>query len=315
MRRVVLALLLAAPAPLLAQQRDWTKVEVKAEKVAEGVWMITGAGGNIGLSAGADGAFLIDDQYAPLTDKIKAAVASVTDKPIKFLLNTHYHPDHVGGNENLGAGGSLIVAHENARKRLSTDWFNEAFGRDMKALAPAGLPVVTFTESVSFHWNGEEIRAFHVPPAHTDGDTAVYFVKTNVLHAGDLVFNGLYPVIDYGAGGSIDGMIAACDLLMGRIDEKTRVIPGHGPLTDKAGVKEFRDMLATVRDRIKPMVAAGKSVEEVRAIRPTAEFDAKWGGGFNKPDPWVGIVYASLGGKLPTRTPTPAVTATPTPKK
>jgi glyoxylase-like metal-dependent hydrolase (beta-lactamase superfamily II) len=306
MKRIALGVLLAAAAPLTAQQRDWSKVEVKAEKVAEGIWMITGAGGNIGLSAGADGAFLIDDQFAPLTEKIKAAVASVTDKPIRFLINTHYHPDHVGGNENLGAGGTLIVAHENARKRLNMEWFNETFRSQMKPLPATALPVVTFTESVTFHWNGEEIRAFHVPPAHTDGDTAVYFAKANVLHTGDLQFNGLYPVIDYAAGGSIDGMVAACDRLMAVIDEKTKVIPGHGPLTNEAGLKEFRDMLATVRDRVKPMVAAGKSIDEVRAAKPTADFDAKWGGGFYKPDVWVGIVYASLGGKLPPPTPTPA---------
>jgi glyoxylase-like metal-dependent hydrolase (beta-lactamase superfamily II) len=186
------------------------------------------------------------------------------------------------------------------------EWFNETFRSQMKPMPAAALPVVTFTESVTFHWNGEEIRAFHVPPAHTDGDTAVYFAKANVLHTGDLQFNGLYPVIDYAAGGSIDGMVAACDRLMAVIDEKTKVIPGHGPLTNEAGLKEFRDMLATVRDRVKPMVAAGKSIDEVRAAKPTADFDAKWGGGFYKPDVWVGIVYASLGGKLPPPTPTPA---------
>jgi glyoxylase-like metal-dependent hydrolase (beta-lactamase superfamily II) len=306
MRRIGLAILLAASTPLLAQQRDWSKVEIKAEKIAEGVWMITGAGGNIGLSAGPDGAFLIDDQYAPLTEKILAAVKSVTDQPIEFVLNTHYHPDHAGGNENLGKAGVMIVAHENVRKRLTMDWFNETFQSPMKPAPAAALPVVTFTESVTFHYNGDEIRILHVPPAHTDGDSIVFFPKANVLHTGDLAFNGFYPVIDPSAGGTIDGMVAACDRVMAMIDEKTKVIPGHGPLTDKAGLKEYRDMLAGVRDRVKPMVAAGKSIDEVRAAKPTAPWDAKWGGGYYKPDAWVAVVYGSLGGKLPKPTPTPA---------
>jgi glyoxylase-like metal-dependent hydrolase (beta-lactamase superfamily II) len=305
MRRIAAALCLAAALPLAAQQPDWSKVEVKAQKLGEGVWMISGAGGNIGLSAGPDGAFLIDDQYAPLTDKIVAAVKSVTDQPIRFVLNTHYHPDHTGGNENLGKAGGIIVAHENVRKRMTMDWFNETFQSPMKPSPPAALPVVTFSESVTFHWNGEEIRVQHMPPSHTDGDSVVYFPKANVLHTGDVVFYGLYPVIDYAAGGTIDGIVAVCDRLLGMIDEKTKVIPGHGPLIDKSGVKEYRDMLATVRDRVKPMVAAGKSIDEVRAAKPTADFDAKWGGGYYKPDAWVAVVYGSLGGKLPKPTPAP----------
>jgi cyclase len=282
-------LLLGGPAAALAQQ-DFSKVEVTSEKVAEGVYMLTGAGGNIGLSVGADAAFLIDDQYAPLTPKIKAAVAALTSKPVRFVLNTHWHGDHTGGNKDLGESGTLIVAHENVRKRMTTEQFLEAFGMKVPPADPAALPVVTFNDTVTFHLNGEEIYAFHIPPAHTDGDSIIQFRKANVLHSGDTFFNGMYPFIDLSTGGSVNGMIAAADRMLALAGDGTKIIPGHGPLATKVELKAFRDMLATARDRVAPLVKAGKTLEQVTAAKPLAELDAKWGQGFLKADTFVSIL-------------------------
>ena len=292
---LVPALLVLASLPAAAQQ-DFSKVDIKTEKLAEGVWMLTGAGGNIGVSAGADGVFLVDDQYAPLTDKIKAAVAAISDKPIRFVLNTHWHGDHVGGNENLGKTGAVIVAQDNVRKRMSQEQFIKAFNSKVPSSPAAALPLVTFVDSISFHVNGDDVDAFHVPPAHTDGDAIVYFRKANVLHMGDTFFNGLYPFVDLSTGGSIAGMIGACDRGLSMGDASTKVIPGHGPSGNKADLKAFRDMLAASRDAVAPLVKAGKTLDDVKAAKPTAALDEKWGKGFLKPDVWVSIVYADLSG-------------------
>jgi cyclase len=298
--KLVLAAAFAAcvSLPIFAQQ-DFSKVEVKAEKVADGLWMLTGAGGNIGVSAGPDGVFLVDDQYAPLTDKIKAAIATVSDKPVRFVLNTHWHGDHVGGNENLGKAGAVLVAHDNVRKRMSKEQFIQLFKITVPASPAAALPLVTFAESLSFHLNGEDIDAIHVPPAHTDGDVVVFFHKANVIHAGDTLFNGMYPVVDLSSGGSVDGMIGAADRILAAGDAATKIIPGHGPLATKADVKAFRDMLAATRDAIQPLVKAGKTLDEVKAAKPTAALDEKWGKGFIKPEVWTTVVYFSYGGKEP----------------
>lgn len=277
-------------------QQDFSKVEMTSARLAEGVYVIFGAGGNIGVSAGADGVFLIDDQYAPLTQKIRDAVAKVSDKPIRFVLNTHWHGDHSGGNENLGGGGALIVAHENVRKRMSVEQFLEAFGQKVPPAPAIALPVVTYTESVSFHLNGDEIRCVHLPPAHTDGDSIVRFNKANVLHTGDLFFNGIYPFIDASTGGSLDGMISGVDQILSEVDDTTQIIPGHGPMAKKADLKAFRDMLAGVRDEMKPMIMAGKTLAEIQTAKPTRAFDAVWGKGFFTPEQFVAVAYASLGG-------------------
>ena len=294
-RVLVLAMALGALAasPSLAQG-DFSAVEIKAEKVADGLYMLTGQGGNLGLSVGEDGAYLIDDQYAPLTGKILAAVKELTPEPVRFVVNTHYHGDHTGGNENMGAAGALLVAHENVRRRMEAGTFMKAFNRQVEP-APAGaLPVVTFTDAVAFHWNGEEIRAFFVGPAHTDGDSIIHFVKADVYHMGDTLFNGMYPFIDVSAGGRIDGIIAAADRVLKVAGEKTRLIAGHGPVATKADLQAYRDMLAQVRDRVAKLKGEGKTGEQVVAAKPTADLDEKWGGGFMKPDAWVALVIESM---------------------
>jgi cyclase len=295
--KLVLAAAFAACAslPVFAQQ-DFSKVEIKTEKLADGVWMLTGAGGNIGVSAGPDGVFMIDSQYAPLTDRIKSAIAGISAQPVRFLLNTHWHGDHVGGNENLGKTGVVIVAHDNVRKRMSSEQFIKAFNSKVPPSPAVALPLVTFVDSISFHVNGDDVDAFHVPPAHTDGDAIVYFRKANVLHMGDTFFNGIYPFVDLSTGGSIAGMIAACDRGLTMGDASTKVIPGHGPSGNKSDLKAFRDMLVASRDAVAPLVKAGKTLDDVKAAKPTAALDERWGKGFLKPEAWVSTVYADLSG-------------------
>jgi len=275
-------------------QQDFSKVQIETIPVAKGVYMLVGSGGNIGLSVGQDGAFLIDDQYAPLTDKILKAISAVTDKPVRFLVNTHWHGDHTGGNETIGKGGTIIVAHDNVRKRLAKGQFMKVFNVDILPAPPKALPVITFTDSVTFHWNNETLEVMHPKPAHTDGDAVIYFKNANVVHAGDLFFNGIYPFIDAGSGGSMEGVITGTDELLDRIDDNTKVIPGHGQLGNKTELKAYRDMLAAVHERMANLIKEGKNIDEILAAKPTADYDAKWGGGFLKPDQWVQIVYSVM---------------------
>ena len=278
----------------LASAAEMDEIKIEVIPVAERIAMLTGRGGNIGVSYGDDGVFLIDDQYAPLTPKIRAALALLSDQPVRFVLNTHWHGDHTGGNENLGKRGALIVAADGVRRRLEAGGFMAMMKRDVAPAPKDALPVITFDGQVTFHLNGYDIEAVNLPPAHTDGDSVVIFKRANVVHMGDVYFNGLYPVIDWGSGGHIDGVIAAVDRVLPLLDDQSKVIPGHGPLSDKAGLKAYRDMLAALAPRFKKAIKQGKTVEQVKAMKLTAEFDAKWGKGYFTSDEWSGLVYEGL---------------------
>lgn len=285
-----LAVLLAGPLLAAAQ----TAVEVKLTPVAGTVSMLEGAGGNIAVSSGPDGLIMVDDQYAVMHDKLRAALARFGKQQLRFIINTHWHADHTGGNEGFGKSGAVIVAQDNVRKRMGSDQFITALQREVKASPAIALPVVTFEEAVSFHLNGEEIRVTHVEHAHTDGDAIVEFRKARVIHTGDLFLNGFYPFVDVSSGGSIDGIISAVGRLANLIDADTRIIPGHGPLGDREALIRYRDMLQTVRGRIKASIQRGETLEQLLAAKPTADLDASWGQGFMKPEQFVSLVRASL---------------------
>lgn len=275
-------------------QENFSKVQIKTEKLTNTTYMLTGAGGNLGVSIGADAVFVIDDQFAPLTPKIKAAIAKLSKKPVKFVLNTHWHFDHTGGNENFGKARALIVAHDNVRKRMSTAQLIEFLGMPIKASPKQALPVVTFTTDVTFHLNGDEVHVFHVTNGHTDGDAIVHFKKSNVIHLGDIFFNKLYPFIDTSSGGSVDGVIAATDKVLSLANDDTKLIPGHGPLATKRDLQIYRDMLATISTRIKAQIKEGKKLEDAIAAKPTAEYDAVWGKGSLPPNKFVEMLWKNL---------------------
>lgn len=290
-RLLVAASLLAGPA--FAQQ-DFSKVEIKTEQLAPGVAVLFGQGGNIGVSYGEDGTVLIDDQFAPLTEKIQKAVADLGAQPVKFLINTHWHFDHTGGNENFGKAGALIMAHDNVRVRMATDQ-ETAFGL-IKASPKAALPVVTYAEGLKLHLNGEEVRVMSVAPAHTDGDSIIHWTKSNVIHMGDLFFHKMsYPFIDRGSGGDVRGVIAAAAKALTMADDATKIIPGHGPVASKAELQAYHDMLVAITSKIDAAIKGGKSVEEVKAMKPADGYGVN-PSGFISADRFVETVYANLKG-------------------
>jgi cyclase len=300
LHRWLVPLSFLASATALGQDRDFSKSEVKVVPAAGAVSMLVGEGGNIGVSTGADGVFVVDDEYAPLVPKIRAVIKTLSDKPVRVVINTHWHGDHTGGNAGMAETGAVIVAHDNVRKRLSTEQFNAAFNHKTPPAAnPLTLPIITFADSVTLHLNGEDVEVRHVAPAHTDGDSIIHFKKSNVLHMGDTFFNGMYPFIDVDSGGSIDGAVAAADAGLSMADGATKIIPGHGPLAAKADLQKYRDVIAGIRDKVKALVAQGKTLDQIVAAKPSTQWDASWGGGFMKPDVFVAVVYRSLTGKLP----------------
>jgi cyclase len=277
-----------------AEEDAFKDIEIKSTPVAEGIYMLTGKGGNIGVSTGADGVFLIDDQFAPLTDKIMAVIATLSDQPVRFLLNTHWHPDHSGGNVNMGKTGTVIVAHDNVRKRLAVDNFIEMFGMEAPAMGNAGLPVITFDNSLTFHLNNNEIHISHINNAHTDGDSIVHFRDANVIHTGDIYFAGMYPFIDTQSGGSTEGTLNALEQILALSDNKTVIIPGHGPLSDKDGLMAYTGMLRTISSRIRTMIAERSSLDQILAAEPTKDFDEAYGNGVIKNATFVEMLYKDM---------------------
>ncbi len=273
---------------------EYNSVKIKVIPVNGTVYMLTGKGGNIGMSIGGDGVFLIDDQFAPLNDKIRSAIRKLTGKPIKFLLNTHWHADHTGGNFAFAQSGTLIIAHDDVRKRLSSDQFIKAFAKTVPASPTAALPMLTFDQTMTLHYNGEEIHAFHVDPAHTDGDTIVHFRDSNVVHMGDIFFNGMYPFIDESSGGSLLGMINAVEHVLPMTDDETKIIPGHGPLGDAASLRAYLGMLRLVKNRINRMIKEELSLDTIIETEPLAEFEDTWGSGFLNAERFIRIVYSFL---------------------
>jgi glyoxylase-like metal-dependent hydrolase (beta-lactamase superfamily II) len=225
--------------------------------------MLEGSGGNIGVLVGNDGIVIIDDQFAPLTEKIKAALLKISSKPIKFVINTHFHGDHAGGNENFGGQGAIIVAHDNVRKRLSVDYFFELFKETQKASPYEALPEITFADSVTFHMNGETVHVFYAKNAHTDGDIIIHFKESNIFHCGDVFVRYGFPFIDQGAGGSIDGMIKSTEMLLALTNDQSKIIPGHGALSTKKDLIDYKDMLVTVRKRIADGIKQGKTLQQI----------------------------------------------------
>ena len=291
--RLSFAALLTLAAPLSAQAGLDT-VQIRTLPAGKGVYMLMGSGGNIALSVGKDAAFLVDDQFAPLSEKILAAVKAVTDKPVRFLVNTHWHGDHTGGNENMANAGVIIVAHDNVRTRMSSEQFLAAFNQKVPPSPAKALPMVTFMDGVAFHLNDDDIHVVHVPPAHTDGDAIIHFSAANVIHMGDTFFNGRYPFIDISSGGNFEGVIGAANAALRYVNDSTKVIPGHGDLAGKAELIAYRDVLSKIRDRVAVLIKQGKTKEQVIAAKPSAEWDAAWGTGFMKPDVFLGIVYDSM---------------------
>lgn len=277
----------------LAQDR-FANVKIKTTEVVPGIYMLEGAGGNIGLSTGDDGAFIIDDQFAPLSDKIMKAINEVSKNDLSFLLNTHWHGDHAGGNENFANKGATIVAHDNVRKRLKEG----RSGENAIDPAPKGaLPVITFSDTISFHWNGHDISIFHPDPAHTDGDSIVKFDDVNVIHMGDVYFKGSYPFIDLSSGGDLDGFIKATAQALAITDANTKIIPGHGALAGQSDLQETYFMLLEVRTIIANEIAAGTTEEEILAKAPLKKISEKWGKGFIKDDFMTRTAYRSLTAK------------------
>ncbi len=265
----------------------YAEVTIKVHNVRGSVSMLTGQGGNIGVSAGDDGVFMIDDQFAPLSRKITDAIESISDEPIRFLLNTHWHSDHTGGNENFGRAGATIIAHENVRKLMSTNQEIKFFKAKIPARTGAALPVITFNDRATFFLNDEQIEVRHLPPAHTNGDSFVIFKVANVIHTGDVFFNGIYPFIDREHGGSLAGMIQSAKIIASYADDETKIIPGHGAMANKADLLRFIDMLSHTKKQLDKAKQSGKSIAQIIADKPLAEISAQWGKGFLSTDNFI----------------------------
>jgi glyoxylase-like metal-dependent hydrolase (beta-lactamase superfamily II) len=285
-------LLLLFTLSVKAQQQDFSKVQIKATKVAGNVYMLEGAGGNIGVSVGPDGILIVDDQFAPLADKIRAALKELGQGKLRFILNTHWHGDHTGGTIAFGPEAP-IIAHDNVRKRLATEQRSEVFKSTTPASPKEALPVITFDQSLAVHFNGEEIRAIHYPKGHTDGDSVIFFTNSNVVHLGDDFFAGRFPFVDLESGGSVEGLIKNIGEIIARIPADAKLIPGHGPLSTVDDLKSYHRMLQQTTEIVRQKMTAGKTLDQIKSEGLPAEW-APWGTGFIKTDRWVETIYNSL---------------------
>jgi len=276
-------------------QTDFSKVEIKATKVAGNVYMLEGAGGNIGVSVGDDGLLIVDDQFAPLADKIRAALKGIADKKLRFILNTHWHGDHTGGNVVFGPEAT-IIAHDNVRKRLATEQKLTAVNITTPPSPKEALPVITFNDSLSVHFNGEDIRVIHFPHGHTDGDSVIFFSTSNVVHLGDDFFAGRFPFVDLESGGSVEGLVKNVGELVNKIPPGAKLIPGHGPLSTLDDLKSYHRMLQQTTEIVRQKIAAGKTLDQIKTEGLPAEW-APWGTGFIKTDRWLQTIYTSLTAK------------------
>lgn len=267
---------------VLAQSKFDT-IEIVPTKITDGIYMLEGSGGNMGLSIGEDGVFLIDDQYAPLTDKIISAIRKLSNKKIRFIFNTHYHDDHTGGNENLGKMGIDIVAHDDVYDRLNKEDMDKH-----------GLPIITFNDRLAFHINDIHIRAMNYQNAHTDADSVIYFDGTNVIHMGDIFENSGYPYVDIDAGGSFIGIINAVEDTLSKIDDKTVIIPGHGKIADKLTLANYHKVLKDIYSRLEPLALQKLTIEDVIALSPLKEYDETWGKGDIRPETFLKFAYTSI---------------------
>jgi cyclase len=291
--QALLLILCSSAAPAILAQTSQAPA-LRTTKLTDGLYLLQGNGGNVAVSVGKDGVLLVDDLDDKQLPQIRTAVAALTDKPVRFVINTHWHPDHTGSNQAFGAADVPVIAHENARKRLSADQFNEVFKQTVKAAPPVAWPVITFTNDLTIHFNDEEIQVRHLPAGHTDGDAVVYFRRANVLHTGDLFFNGVYPVIDTASGGTLDGLLGATERILAMLRPETRLIPGHGPLATAADLQEFRRMLSATGAEIGRLVKEGKTLNQIINAKPTRAFDEKWGRSFLPSELYVHFVYLSL---------------------
>ncbi len=290
---LVMMVSLAIGASASAQDR---KVEFSTFKLSETIYMLRGGGGNVGISAGEDGLYLIDDQVAPVTEGLLAAIREISDAPIRFIINTHYHYDHVGGNETIGKGGAVIIAHNNIRKRMTTEQISVFRQSTEPPYATGALPILTFNDQVSLHLNGETATAYHVANGHTDGDSIIHFPLSNVIHMSDMYFNGLYPYVDLEAGGSILGMVDAVNLGLSLSDKDTQIIPGHGPLATSQDLTAYRDFLVAAIANVKSLIEQNLNLQQIISAKPTAEWDEALGKIWITPAQFVTFIYNSLEG-------------------
>lgn len=274
--------------------QDENNVTIKTTKLTDSIYMLEGSGGNILVSVGEDGVFMVDDQFAPLTVKIKDAISKITDKPIKFVINTHWHPDHTGGNENLGEASAIIVSHDNVRKRLSTEQFSDFFKRSVPPLSEKGLPIITFSDNMTIYQNDDKIHIIHMDNGHTDGDSIVFFTKNNVIHVGDDFSDKAYPFIDISSGGTVDGLISSLKTISSRINDETKVVSGHTGISNKTKVDEYANMLTDVRNKTSQMITEGKTLEDIITLQPTSKYDKIYYDGNIKPEDFVTHMYQSL---------------------